>query len=75
LYLNAPLRMTGLAMTRTNFSFVLLGKAGTNYVLQANTNLATTNWVPLLTNSSPFGIISFTATNWSAYSNRFFRAQ
>ena len=76
LYLNTPLRFTNIAMTSTgSFYAALLGKATTNYIIQANTNLATTNWVSILTNNSPYGIISFVDTNYKSYSNRFFRAK
>jgi hypothetical protein len=75
LYLDSPLRLTNTVLTATNsFSFLLLGKANTNYIFQASTNLATTNWIPILTNSSPYGILSFVDTNMRSYSNRFFRA-
>jgi hypothetical protein len=75
LYLDSPLRFTNTARTVTNsFTALLLGKANTNYIVQASTNLATTNWIPILTNSPPFGIMSFVDTNVSGYSNRFFRA-
>ena len=75
LYLDSPLRFTNTARTVTNsFTALLLGKANTNYIFQASTNLAKTNWVPILTNSSPYGIMSFVDTNLRSYSNRFFRA-
>jgi hypothetical protein len=76
LYLNTPLRFTNVTLTSTgSFYAALLGKATTNYIIQANTNLATTNWVSILTNNSPYGIISFVDTNYQSYSNRFFRAK
>ena len=75
LYLNTPLRFTNVALTSTGFYAALLGKATTNYIIQANTNLATTNWLNIRTNSSPYGIISFVDTNYASYSNRFFRAK
>jgi hypothetical protein len=76
LYLDSPLRFTNTAKTVTNsFTALLLGKANTNYIIQSSTNLTTTNWIPILTNSSPYGIISFVSTNLHSYSNRFFRAQ
>lgn len=75
LYLNSPLRLTNFTLASSNaITLQLLGKAYTNYIFQASTNLATTNWVSLRTNSSPYGIISFTDTNRLIYSNRFFRA-
>jgi hypothetical protein len=32
----------------------LTGTAGDNYAIDASTNLSTANWVPILTNQSPF---------------------
>lgn len=76
LYLDSPLRFTNIAMMVTNsFTALLLGKANTNYIFQSSTNLATTNWVPILTNSSPYGIMSFVDTNLHGYPVQFFRAQ
>ena len=76
MYLDSPLRFTNTVRTVTNsFTTLLLGKANTNYIIQASTNLATANWIPILTNSSPYGILSFVDTNMRSYSNRFFRAQ
>jgi hypothetical protein len=75
LYLNSPLRFTNTALTVTNsFTALLLGMANTNYIFQSSTNLATTNWVPILTNSSPYGILFFVDTNVGSYTNLFFRA-
>lgn len=74
-YLDSPLRLTNTVLTTTNsFNFLLLGKAGTNYIFQASTNLATTNWVPVLTNIAPYGILSYADTNLRSYPYRFFRA-
>ena len=54
------------------FSFTLTGTAGTNYVVQANTNLLSTNWISLTTNAAPF---TFIQSNASAFSQRFYRAK
>jgi len=53
------------------FQFTVTGSAGSNYVVQASTNLSTSNWASLRTNSSPF---SFVETNSSQYLQRFYRA-
>ena len=53
---------------------VLLGQANTNYTLMANTNLLTTNWIPVVTSNSPSGIISLTDTNFNLFDCRFYRA-
>jgi hypothetical protein len=74
LYLNSPLRFGSMTFSPTGgFAAILLGMANSNYVLQASTNLATTNWVPVLTNSSPFGIVPLADTNTQNHPNRFYR--
>ena len=74
LYLNSPLRFGSMTFSPTGgFAAILLGMANSNYVLQASTNLAATNWIPVLTNSSPFGIVSLADTNTQNYSKRFYR--
>jgi|GEM_PF-5562028 len=74
LYLNSPLRFGSMTYGPTGgFAATLLGMANSNYVLQASTNLATTNWVPVFTNSSPFGIVPLSDTNTQNYPKRFYR--
>ena len=53
------------------FQFTVTGIAGTNYIVQVSTNLATSNWLSLVTNASPF---SFVETNASRFPQRFYRA-
>jgi Alginate lyase len=53
------------------FSATLAGAAGSNYVFQASSNLA--GWLPLATNSSPTGAVSFTDTN-AVTGRKFYRA-
>ena len=57
----------------TNNQFKLTVSQATNltYIVQANTNLSTTNWISLTTNVAPF---AFTDTQASNYSQRFYRA-
>ena len=75
LYLDSPLRFTNYVRTTTNsFNFLLLGKAGTNYIIQATTNLATTNWIPIYTNLATYGLTFYADTNMRSDTNRFFRA-
>jgi endonuclease/exonuclease/phosphatase family metal-dependent hydrolase len=52
-------------------SFNVAGSAGTNYVIQASTNLAATNWIPAHTNTAPF---SFTDSNLNQFPQRYYRA-
>ena len=52
-----------------------LGQSNLNYIIQANTNLNTTNWIALATvvaNGS--GGFSFTDTNTPSFPMRFYRA-
>jgi hypothetical protein len=72
LHANAPLRFINSRQTVGRFSATLLGVAGSNYVLQTTTNLI--NWTPIATNSSPNGIINFTATN-APSGQRYYRAR
>lgn len=75
LYLDDPLRFGSISRDSTNgFSFQLFGKANSNYVLQATEDLIETNWFPLFTNSSPYGILQFIDTNLYLFSNRYYRA-
>ena len=52
------------------FQFGVAGAAGSNYVIEASTNL--TDWTPLETNTSPF---TFTDTNAVNVPMQFYRAQ
>ena len=67
-FLSAP----KISVGRTNFTFLLSGPAGSNYVLQVSTNLS--NWNPVSTSAIPVsGTINLTnAIN--NYNRRFYRA-
>jgi len=52
------------------FSFEVTGSSGANYAVQSTTDLNSTNWLPVVTNISPF---SFSDTNFSA-TQKFYRA-
>lgn len=56
--------------TSRQFQFTLTGTAGSNYVIQASTNLGSTNWVSLWTNAAPF---TFVDTNANLHPQRFYR--
>ena len=45
--------------------------SGLSYIVQANTNLSTTNWIAIATNTAPFTIMDTAFTN---NAQRFFRA-
>jgi hypothetical protein len=53
------------------FRFNVAGRAGVDYVVQAITNLNSTNWVSLSTNTAPFTVVD---SNAALYPMRFYRA-
>jgi endonuclease/exonuclease/phosphatase family metal-dependent hydrolase len=55
----------------TGIQFTVTGTAGSNYIVQASTNLASSNWVSLVTNASPFTFVDSTT---SVQGRRFYRA-
>lgn len=61
---------TMVSYSGNQFSFTLSGTMGSNYVVQATTNLATPVWVSLQTNLAPF---VFTDTNTAMFGQRFYR--
>jgi len=71
LALNQPLRAGQLMLTNGVFQFQFIGSMGSNYVVQASTNL--TNWVPLFTNIATNGYVSVTDTNAASFPGRYYR--
>jgi endonuclease G len=63
--------LSAVNLASTGFSFTVTGNAGSNYVVQVSTNLASENWIPVLTNAAPF---SFVDSAVSVPSQRFYRA-
>jgi endonuclease G len=61
---------TLVRFSNNQFSFTLTGTAGSNYVVQAATNLVAPNWIPVMTNAAPF---SFVDSNTAAFGWRFYR--
>jgi hypothetical protein len=60
-----------ITVGKTNFTFLLSGPAGSNYVLQVSTNLL--NWTPDSTSTIPVsGTVNLTNAI-SGYNNRFYR--
>jgi hypothetical protein len=51
------------------FSFTVVGQSGSQYVVQASSDLV--NWIPLMTNASPFTMVD---TNAGALPARFYQA-
>jgi hypothetical protein len=53
------------------FRFTLLGTVGSNYIVQAATDLARPVWLPLVTNAAPF---EFVESDKNEFPQRFYRA-
>jgi hypothetical protein len=62
-----------LKMTAGGFNIQLSGPSGSNYVIEASTDLK--NWVPISTNAAPSGIVSYMDTDATNYPSRFYRAR
>ena len=58
-------------VTNNSFRFTVSEVSGLNYIVQANTNLSTTNWIAIATNTAPFTITDTALTN---NPQRFYRA-
>ena len=72
LKLTLPPLLAPQIVGKTNFTFLVSGPAGSNYVLQVSTNLL--NWSPVSTSTIPVsGSITLTNTI-SGYNRRFYRA-
>ena len=56
--------------TNDQIQFTLAGTVGSNYVVQAATNPATSNWISLATNAAPW---LFIESNANIYWQRFYR--
>jgi len=55
--------------------FKLTGTAGQDFVIEANTNLASAVWVPVLTYTNAGAIFNFIVTDATNFSQRFFRTR
>jgi len=67
----AQATLSGPLVTNNTFKFTISQVSGLRYIVQANTNLGTTNWVAISTNTAPFTITDTAFTN---YPQRFYRA-
>jgi hypothetical protein len=63
---------TGTGMTANGFQLQLSGPSGSNYVIQASTDLK--NWVPISTNAAPTGSVSYTDAAAINLPFRYYRA-
>ncbi|HEY5232585.1 MAG TPA: immunoglobulin domain-containing protein [Verrucomicrobiae bacterium] len=70
-YNSATPTLSLFTYTNNQFQFFVNGITNYNYAVQASTNLATTNWISILTNPAPF---TFSDTVASNYPIRFYRA-
>jgi hypothetical protein len=64
---------TGTGLTTDGFKIQLSGPAGSNYVIQASSDLK--NWTPIFTNPAPGGSLSFTDAAASTLPFRYYRAK
>jgi hypothetical protein len=65
--------LTASNLTGTQFPLQLTGTPGINYAIQISTNLATSSWTPVFTNSPTNGTFSFTDPN-ATNKYRFYRS-
>jgi hypothetical protein len=63
--------LSGPVVTNNLFQFTVSHVTGLNYIIQANTNLGSTNWVAISTNTAPF---TFSDTAFTNNPQRFYRA-
>ena len=69
--LTSQATLSGPVVTNNTFQMSVSEVSGLSYIIQGNTNLSTTNWVSLVTNSAPF---TFTDTAFTNNAQRFYRA-
>jgi hypothetical protein len=62
-------------LTNGAFKICMLGQAGKDYSVQANTNLNTTNWINIGTMEVTNGAWRFLDTNTTSFNRRFYRAR
>ncbi len=62
--------LTNAVLSGNQFQFLLTGTTGSNYVVQATTNLTAASWIPVRTNTAPF---TFTESNVLSFPQRFYR--
>jgi hypothetical protein len=72
---NPQAQTTGTSFgVRTNrFGFNITGTSGLVIVVEASTNLASSNWTPVSTNTLTNGLTYFSDPQWTNYPGRFYR--
>lgn len=69
--LTSEATLSGPIVTNNTFQLTVSLVSGLNYIIQANTNLSTTNWISIATNTAPF---TLTDTAFTNNPQRFYRA-
>jgi|GEM_PF-1346077 hypothetical protein len=69
----APATLTNAAMLPGGFFFTVNSTANHTNIVQASTNLTTTNWISLGTNLPATSSFNFTDSTAQQFSNRFYR--
>jgi hypothetical protein len=73
---DAPPQFTSISLSNGLLRLQVLGFPGSNYVLQASTNLAPPAWLSTATNTADGGgLVQFTNAGEPAFPQRFFRAR
>jgi len=68
--LTSQATLSGPVVTNNSFQMSVSQVSGLSYIIQGNTNLSTTNWISLATNTAPF---TFTDTAFTNNPQRFYR--
>jgi hypothetical protein len=63
--------LSGLVLTNNSFQFTVSEVGNLSYAIQASTNLALANWIPVTTNIAPF---TFTDSEFTNHPRKFYRA-
>ncbi len=66
-----PLYFTSEGFTNNVFQLTFYGSAGSNYVLEASTDLV--NWIPISTNVAGTNILNWTDSQATSFPSRFYR--
>ena len=59
----APILLSMASYGKNQFQFLLTGQPGSNYVIQASTNVTTPVWISIFTNISPFTFVDGNPNN------------
>lgn len=74
LYVDSPLHLANVqTSTNGHYQFQIIGRPSTNYIVQTSSNLS--SWLPLSTNKSTTGIITFVDPGALTAKHLFFRAK